>query len=119
MKILDKVEAKNVLNLDVDLYYENLEIINSSDMNKNNITFRIPLNNEFTLKESNIRNILKCIEKYPDFNVEIFKTHNLAESKYKSLNQEFINFSPVDDEALNEIFEKIQKLNSNVKIISL
>ena len=119
MKILDKVEAKNVLNLDIDLYYENLEIINSSDMNKNNITFRIPLNNEFTLKESNIMNILKCIEKYADFNVEIFKTHNLAESKYKSLNQEFINFTPVDDEALNEIFEKIQEFNSNVKIISL
>ena len=119
MKILDKVEAKNVLNLDIDLYYENLEIINSSDMNKNNITFRIPLNNEFTLKESNIMNILKCIEKYADFNVEIFKTHNLAESKYKSLNQELINFTPVDDEALNEIFEKIQEFNSNVKIISL
>ena len=64
-------------------------------------------------------NILKCIEKYADFNVEIFKTHNLAESKYKSLNQEFINFTPVDDEALNEIFEKIQEFNSNVKIISL
>ena len=119
IKVLDKKEAKNVLNLDIDLYYENLELINSSNLDKKNITFRIPLNNEYTLKEDNIKEILKCIEKYADFNVEIFKTHNLAESKYKSLNQEFINFSPVDDEALNEIFEKIQKLNSNVKIISL
>ena len=64
-------------------------------------------------------NILKCIEKYADFNVEIFKTHNLAESKYKSLNQDFTNFSVVDDNALNEIFERIKELNSNVKIISL
>ena len=31
MKVLDKKEAKNVLNLDIDLYYENLELINSSN----------------------------------------------------------------------------------------
>ena len=119
IKILDKEEAKKVLNLDVDSYYKNLEIINSSQIDKNRITFRIPLNNEYTLKEDNIKNILKCIEKYSDFKVEIFKTHNLAESKYKSLNQDFTNFSAVDDNALNEIFERIKELNSNVKIISL
>ncbi len=119
MKVLDKKEAKNVLNLDIDLYYENLELINSSNLDKKNITFRIPLNNEYTLKEDNIKEILKCIEKYADFNVEIFKTHNLAESKCKSLNQEFAIFSPVDDEALNEVLEKIQELNSNARIISL
>ncbi|WP_405324979.1 4Fe-4S cluster-binding domain-containing protein [Methanobrevibacter sp.] len=119
MKILDKEEAKNVLNLDVDSYYKNLEIINSSEIDKNRITFRIPLNNEYTLKDDNVKNILKCIEKYSDFNVEIFKTHNLAESKYESLNQDFTNFSAVDDNELNEIFEKIKELNSDVKIISL
>ena len=119
MKILDKEEAKKVLNLDVDSYFKNLEIINSSEIDKNRITFRIPLNNEYTLKYDNIKNILRCIEKYSDFKVEIFKTHNLAESKYKSLNRNFTNFSAVDDNELNEIFEKIKELNSNVKIISL
>ena len=104
IKVLDKKEAKNVLNLDIDLYYENLELINSSNLDKKNITFRIPLN---------------CIEKYSYFNVEIFKTHNLAESKCKSLNQEFISFSAVDDRELKEVLEKIQELNSNAKIISL
>ena len=116
---LDKKEAKNVLNLDIDLYYENLELINSSNLDKKNITFRIPLNKEYTLKEDNIKNILNCIEKYSYFNVEIFKTHNLAESKCKSLNQEFISFSAVDDGELKEVLEKIQELNSNAKIISL
>jgi pyruvate formate lyase activating enzyme len=119
IKVLDKKEAKNVLNLDIDLYYENLELINSSNLDKKNITFRIPLNKEYTLKEDNIKNILNCIEKYSDFNVEIFKTHNLAESKCKSLNQEFISFSAVDDGELKEVLEKIQELNSNAKIISL
>ena len=84
IKILDKKESKDILNMDVDLYYKNLELINNSDIKKENITFRIPLNNEYTLKKDNIRLILNLIEKYPDFKVEIFKTHNLAKGKYES-----------------------------------
>lgn len=119
MKILDKKDAKSVLNLDVDLYQKNLELINSSNLAKSNITFRIPLNKEYTLKKSNIENILKSIEKYSDFKVEIFKTHNLAESKYESLNKEFNQFSDIDDELINAVYDEIKKVNSNVEIISL
>lgn len=119
IKILDKKEAKEALNLDVDLYYENLEFINNSKINKENVTFRIPLNTEYTLKESNIDLILNLIEKYSDFKVEIFKTHNLAESKYESLNKEFNQFSEIDDELIDAIYDKIKKVNSNVEIISL
>lgn len=119
VKILDKNDAKKVLNLDIDLYYENLELINSSNIDKDNVTFRIPLNNEYTLKEENIKLILKLIERYPNFKVEIFKTHNLAESKYGSLEKEFNQFSEVNDELIDEIYYKIKKINSNVSIISL
>ena len=108
VKILDKNDAKNVLNLDLDLYFDNLELINSSN-----------LNNEYTLREENIKLILKLIERYPDFKVEIFKTHNLAESKYESLEKEFNQFSKVSDELIDEIYDKIKKLNPNVSIISL
>ena len=119
VKILDKNDAKNVLNLDLDLYFDNLELINSSNLNKENVIFRIPLNNEYTLREENIKLILKLIERYPDFKVEIFKTHNLAESKYESLEKEFNQFSKVSDELIDEIYDKIKKLNPNVSIISL
>ena len=119
IKILDKKEAKDILNMDVDLYYKNLELINNSDIKKENITFRIPLNNEYTLKKDNIRLILNLIGKYPDFNVEIFKTHNLAKGKYESLNKEFFEFSGIDDERINEVCDEIKKVNSNVEIISL
>lgn len=118
IKILDKKDAKEILNLDVDLYFENLKLMNNSSIDKDNITFRIPLNEEYTLKEDNVELILKLIEMYP-YNVEIFKTHNLAESKCKSLNQEFVNFASVDDEVLNLILEKIHNLNSNAKIINI
>lgn len=119
IKLLDKKEAKEVLNLDVDLYYENLELISNSNINKDNITFRIPLNNEYTLKENNVNLILVLIEKYSDFKVEIFKTHNLALSKYGSLNKEFNQFSEIDDKLIDEIYDEIKEINSNVDIISL
>ncbi|AMK15567.1 4Fe-4S cluster-binding domain-containing protein [Methanobrevibacter olleyae] len=119
IKLLDKKEAKEVLNLDMDAYYKNLELINNSKIKNENITFRIPLNKEYTLKEENIKLILKLIEKYPNFKVEIFKTHNLAKSKYESLNKEFNSFSEINDDFVNEIYKKIKKINSNVRVISL
>ena len=119
IKLLDQNKAKEVLNLNTELYYANLESINNSKIKKENITFRIPLNNEYTLKEDNLELILKLIEKYPEFKVEIFKTHNLAQSKYKSLNREFNRFSEIDDELIDEVYDRIKKINSNVEIISL
>lgn len=119
IKLLDKKEAKDILNMDIDVYNENLEIINNSEIKKENIIFRIPLNIEYTLKEENINLILNLLEKYCDFKVEIFKTHNLAKSKYESLNKEFKEFQDVNDELINEIHDKIEKVNSNICIISL
>ena len=119
IKILDKKEAKNILNLDVDLYCSNLELISNSNIKKESIAFRIPLNNEYTLKEDNIELIFKLIKKYSDFKIEIFKTHNLAKSKYESLDKEFNQFSEISDELIDEIYKKIEKINSNVSVISL
>ncbi len=118
VKLLDKKEAKEILNLDIDLYYENLNVLSDTIANEN-IILRIPLNNEYTLKEENIESILHLIEKYPDFKIEIFKTHNLAESKYNYLNKEFIEFSNVEDEKIDEILNLIKKINDDVKVISL
>ena len=119
IKLLDNDNAKEVLNLDVEVYFENLKLIDNSNIKKENITFRIPLNNEYTLKENNVNLILNLIEKYFDYKVEIFKTHNLAKSKYESLNKEFKQFSEISDDLLNEVYDEIKKINSNVEIISL
>lgn len=119
IKLLDNDNAKEVLNLDVEVYFENLKLIDNSNIKKENITFRIPLNNEYTLKENNVNLILNLIEKYFDYKVEIFKTHNLAKSKYESLNKEFKQFSEISDDLLNEVYDEIRKINSNVEIISL
>lgn len=119
IKLLDKKEAKEVLNLDLDLFLNNLKIIKNSTIKKENITFRIPLNNEYTLKEENLNKIIDLLKEFNEFNVEIFKIHNLAESKYKLLNRELYDFSEVDDEKINEVYTRLLEANKNLRIISL
>jgi len=114
IKILDKKESKTILNGDSELYYKNLNLINLDK-----VTFRIPLCEEFTLKEENINNILNLIKKYPEFNVEIFKVHNLAENKYELINKKPTGFSEVSDEKINEIYRRIKIVNENVSIIKI
>ena len=108
----------SLIGLDLDLYYKNIESA-VSRIPRENIVFRIPLNYEYTLDDENIDMIIELLRKYPDFNVEIFKTHNLAESKYEYLNKDFIKFKDVSDEDMSKIFNRIKEFNDNVQIISL
>lgn len=116
IKLLDENEVCDVLNGDIKLYYENLDLIVN---NINNITFRIPLNHEYTLNRENMDKIYEFISKYQNYNVEIFKTHNLAENKYKALNKKLESFSKISDEELDEICRNLRKYNKNVRIIKI
>lgn len=118
IKILEKEKALNILNLNLDLYLKNLEIINNSNIKKENITFRIPLNNEYTLNENNINQIINLLKKYP-YKVQIFKTHNLAENKYKLIDKKQVEIKELSDNEINEIYNKIKKITDNVEIISI
>ena len=51
--------------------------------------------------------------------VEIFKIHNLAESKYKSIGKEMRKFSEIKDEDVEKIYSKLKNLNMNVEIIKI
>ncbi|OWT33515.1 hypothetical protein BGI41_02015 [Methanobrevibacter sp. 87.7] len=117
IKILTEKEAKTILNGNINLYYNNLEIISNSNIK--NITFRIPINKEYTMKKDNINKISELISKYPNYNVEIFKIHNIGESKYKLLNRKLQNFTNITDKEINEICKKLKKYNKNIKIIKI
>lgn len=116
IKILTK-EAEELINGNLKLYYENLKIISNSEIK--DITFRIPLNKEYTLNEDNINRIAKIISEYPNYNIEIFKTHNLGEDKYKLLNKKLENFSDITDYEMKKVYEKLKKNNKNIKIIKI
>ena len=108
----------SVIGLDLDLYYRNIELV-TKRIPSENIVFRIPLNYEYTLDGENIERILDFLKNYPDCAVELFKVHNLAESKYKYLNKQYINFTDVSNEDIENLFSRINEFNDNVRIISL
>lgn len=116
IKILDFEECKKVLNGNIELYNKNLELLSKKE--KINI-FRIPLVNEYTLKESNIEKILELLTNYKHEKVEIFKIHNLAESKYKSIGKEITKFSEIEDRNVKNIYDEIKKLNIDVEITKI
>jgi pyruvate formate lyase activating enzyme len=116
IKILDSKKCKDILNGNIEFYMNNLKIL--SEKSKISI-FRIPLNNEYTLKEENITKILDLLKMYPEPKVEIFKVHNLAESKYESIGKEMTKFTDVEDKTVETLYNRIKKVNSKVEIIKI
>lgn len=109
----------SITGLDLETYLNNIELLNNSRIKKENIVFRIPLNYECTLNEDNLIKIFSLLKSYPDFNVEIFKTHNLAETKYNHLDKQFKSFKQVSDEDMGSVLNRIREVNKNSRIISL
>ncbi len=116
IKILDEKECKEVLNGNIENYMKNVEFLCSKS--RINI-FRIPLVNEYTLKDSNIEKILELLKSNNLKKVEIFKIHNLAESKYNSIGKKMTKFSEIDDEKVEIVYNKIKELNIDVEIIKI
>lgn len=116
IKILNIKKAKEILNSNIEQYKENIKVLNSKC---NNITFRIPITNEYTATDENLLEIKELIKEYPNFKVEIFKVHNLGESKYKKLGKEFFNYSNVSDEKMKYIYNELKKVATNVEIIEI
>ena len=115
-KILDEEQCKKVLKGNIDLYIKNLEVLIT---NAQIDVFRIPLINEYTLKEQNVEKIIELLKKYTAKKVEIFKVHNLAESKYKSIGKEMKQFSEIEDSKVEEVYNKIKELGIEVEIIKI
>lgn len=116
IKILDEIDCKKVLNGNIELYYKNLDILASKDKID---VFRIPLVNEYTIRDKNIQKIVELLKKYKAKKIEIFKIHNLAESKYKSIGKEIVRFSEIQDSKVIEVYKKIKEQNINVEIIKI
>lgn len=116
IKILDSTEAKKVLNGDIELYYKNIQKLFQQ---KHNITFRIPVTKEYTLQEHNKTKILDLLEKYKPKQVEIFKLHRLAESKYEALRKEMVKFQEVTNEEMEEFLKEIKNIKINASICKI
>ena len=115
IKILDK-DNINKINGNIELFTSNINKIFNA---KKNVTFRIPMAPNYIYTEKNIEYILKFLEEYKPNKVEIFKIHNLADKKYKTLGKKIMRFDDITQEQLEEIKEKIESLKVNVEICKI
>lgn len=116
VKILSKEKAKNVLNLDVNNYKENLKFLIK---NNKNIILRFPINNEYTNYKDNINLICNLLKENSSLKIEIFKTHNLGESKYQKLNKPYKTIEEITNEEIEIVYKELKKYSNNVKIIEI
>lgn len=108
MKILDPDRCKSVEHGNLSVYLENLDTLFSwTDENGNYkpVVIRIPVIGSYTDTEDNRKLVHILISKYKDriLKIEMIKEHNLAESKYRSLNM-VMDYHGVDDE-LMEVYK--------------
>ena len=116
IKILDEDKVKSILGGILDLYYKNLDILYKENKILN---FRIPLIKEYTMNNKNLEKILVLLKKYNGIKVEIFKVHNLAENKYKSLGIEINKYEDISDDEILEVYNLFKSKDINVEIIKV
>lgn len=112
IKILEKEKCKDILHGDIDIYYENVKMLFENNCN---VVFRIPMLYEYTISDENIKLILNLLIKYKPKKVQIFKVHNLAEKKYKTLNKKMIKYKEIKDEDVQNLLSKIKELGIEVQ----
>ncbi len=113
IKLLVEEQCAEILGGNINCYLENMDIIHKTNKQ---IIFRIPLNYEYTLAETNLTRIESFLEKYSDVPVEIFKTHTLGANKYESLGLHVPKLKVVSDEVVDNIAERFRRISDNVII---
>lgn len=116
VKLLDKEMCRQVLGGDVDLYRENIRWLAEQGVP---ICFRIPCSEEYVLIQRNWDAICDFLRAYPDRPVQVFRVHDLGESKYQCLGIEMERFRKVSDERLEAVRRGLEALGIQAEIIDL
>ena len=113
IKILEPSLCKDVLGGNIDCYEENIDYLEGSNKD---MLFRIPLNVEYTMRESNLILIEKFLAKHRNTPVEVFATHNLGERKYESINIPAPGLDNISEEVLNSVASRLGRYTSKLSI---
>lgn len=116
VKILDELKCRELIGGNLVNYYENLNLIKRA---QKKLTIRFPIVPDFTDSPENIISIRNLVIELLPAKLEIFSVHNLAQSKYLSLNRSWKVFKPADTETLNSIAMVLHNDFVPVEIISL
>ena len=120
IKILDQERCSSIEHGNLSVYLSNLDkVLTWTDDNNHHkpVVIRIPVIGNRTDDVENRKAVHDLISRYSDsiLKIELIKEHNLAESKYKSLNMQ-MDYTGVDDD-LMEIYKKeLSNLNIPVEV---
>lgn len=87
LKIMDEVQAKNVIGINVNQVKENFEYLLSQ--NQIDVIPRIPLIPEYTVKKANLEAIVAYLKSVHVFEVHLLPFHQYGSSKYQYLGWDY------------------------------
>ena len=115
LKLKENWKSKDVEQI-IKLYKKNLELL---DLSKKDYIIRIPIVEDYTYTDKNIKEIIEMLGKIKPQKVEIFKIHSLAKKKYETLQKKMNIFREISNEQMEKIKEKIEKLEIKCDIIKI
>jgi pyruvate formate lyase activating enzyme len=123
VKILNKTKCHEYLHANLSQYLTNLDKLFSwKDINgkAKPIIIRIPIIGTYTDTKDNLILVKELLNSYKDriLKIEILKEHNLAESKYRSINKN-IEYHGVSDSFIDFCVDYLQPLGLPITIHSV
>ena len=113
LKILDIEQCRSIIGGDVNCYESCFAFLEERDAD---ITLRIPLNHEYTMREENIDLLDDFLKRHSDIPVEIFATHDLGSRKYESLSMKLPVFRKVSDDDIAVVSKRFDRDGLKVSI---
>ncbi len=116
VKVLEPEACKEVLGGDVTQYRKNVALLADSGIP---FKFRVPCNDRYTLSAINREHLKTFFKNYRKIPIEIFKTHVLGESKYRSLGKCARKDLGCAEDLLQEFYQELQEQKNQVCIIKI
>jgi pyruvate formate lyase activating enzyme len=112
VKILLKNQCKMLIGGNIELFFKNLDMLFSVT---NQVIFRIPLVENVTTTQDNLKAIKNMLKQYKPIRVEYFDIHGMAAKKYALLNKDM----PVFEKSSDETKDALRNMLSNISVESL
>lgn len=119
IKILENDKCKELLGGHVSKYYQNIAMVCNHHRHEN-ILFRIPSSEMYTLTKTNKQKIIELVDQYKDIPIELYRLHMLGKQKYDSLKLKYsfqIGFH--EEKVLSEMYKELITRGCHVVINKL
>jgi pyruvate formate lyase activating enzyme len=123
MKILDEERCKTVEHGNLELYLANLNTVltwKNAYGDHKPVVIRIPVIGSYTDTNENRKTVYDLIKRYRNsiLKIELIKEHNLAESKYRSLNMK-MDYHGVEDSLMEQYKEELSDLGIIIEVCKI